>query len=73
MTLEVEDYRIRLQSKYTRVEIETDDLEPLYPRILLKDIFKHMVFTVPSVSLKPGEAKIFTLSYDNDSAYGYTF
>jgi hypothetical protein len=75
VTLEVEDYRIRLQSKYTRVEIETDDsiLEPLYPRILLKDIFKHMVFTVPSVSLKPGEAKIFTLSYDNDSAYGYTF
>jgi hypothetical protein len=79
LTLEVEDYRIRLQSGYTRAEVSVDDNSttppnaPLYPQVLLRDIFKHMVFTVPSVLLAPGEAKIFTLSYDSDSAYGYTF
>ena len=75
LTLEVEDYRIRLQSGYTRVDVSTDDGTnlDLYPQFLLKDILKHMVFTVPSVSLAPGEAKIFTLSYDSDTTYGYTF
>ncbi|MDB2310743.1 hypothetical protein N9V19_01975, partial [Opitutales bacterium] len=74
-TLDVEDYRIRLQSGYSRVEVSTDDGTnlDLYPQFLLKDILKHMVFTVPSVSLAPGEAKIFTLSYTSNSAYGYTF
>jgi hypothetical protein len=75
LTLDVEDYRIRLQSGYARVEVSIDDgtNTPLYPQFLLKDILKHMVFTVPSVRLAPGEAKIFTLSYDSDSAYGYAF
>jgi len=75
LPLEVEDYRIRLQSGYARAEVSIDDTTstPLYPQFLLRDIFKHMVFTVPSVSLAPGEAKIFTLSYDSVSAYGYTF
>jgi hypothetical protein len=72
-SLQVSNYRIRLQSTYTKAQVETDDGELVYPELAIKDLYKYMVFTVPSVLLEPGQAKIFSLSYNNYSDYDYTF
>ena len=71
--LQVNNYRIRLQSLYTNAQVETDDGVLVYPELAIKDLFKYMVFTVPSVTLNAGEAKIFSLSYNNYTDYDYTF
>lgn len=69
VTLTAENYRIRMQSTWLKIEDGIDATDDP----ILKDLLEHMIFTVPSVELAPGEAKIYTLDYDNRSAYGYEF
>ncbi|MDA9589580.1 hypothetical protein N9R65_02175 [Opitutales bacterium] len=76
--LKASNYRVRLQTQWTKVQVFTDEKvvsqrQQVGPAFIPKDIYEHMVFTVPVVELPPGEARIYSLSYDDWSEYEYSF